>query len=223
MNQRNKEKIIAVIPAHNEEKYIGDVVKKTKKYVSKVIVVDDASTDKTGEIAKKEGAIVLRHIVNLGLGGSLKTGCEAACELNTDIIVTIDGDGQHDPDEIPKLISVIKEKKVDAVFGERPFNKKMPFVKKIGNQLFYLISKYLFKIKVKDTQTGYRIFTSNCYRKIKWDSNDYAVASEILINCEKNKLKYISCEVKTIYYENQKGTTILDGIKILIKMLKFKF
>jgi hypothetical protein len=140
-----------------------------------------------------------------------------------DIIITLDGDGQHDPDEIPKLISILKEKNVDAVFGERPFNKNMPFVKKMGNYFFYLLSKYIFKIKVKDTQTGYRIFTSNAYKKIRWSSNDYAVASEMLINAENNHLKYASCEVRTIYHENQKGTTILDGVKILIKMFRFKF
>lgn len=216
-------KIIAVIPAHNEEKYISEVVKGTKKYVSQVIVVDDASTDKTGELAKKAGAIVLRHVVNLGLGGTLKTGCDAAILLNAKIIVTLDGDGQHDYSEIPKVTSHIIIKKVDAVFGERPFSRNMPFVKKMGNHFFHLFSKHIFGIKVRDTQTGYRAFTTEAYKKIRWASADYAVASEMLINAEKHKLNYVPQEVKTIYHENQKGTTILDGLKIANKMIHLKF
>ena len=218
-----KQKVIAVIPAHNEEKYIEDVVRETKKYVDEAIVVDDASTDKTGELAKKAGAIVLRHAVNLGLGGTLKTGCDAACLLNADIIVTLDGDGQHDPREIQKLVNSLIKNKVDAVFGERPFNNNMPFVKKTGNRFFHLYSRYVFGIKVRDTQTGYRVFTSEAYKKIRWISRDYAVASEMLINAEREKIRYIPQEVRTIYHEDQKGTTILDGIKIANKMLNLKF
>jgi glycosyltransferase involved in cell wall biosynthesis len=218
-----EKKIIAVIPAHNEQKYISSVVKQTKKYVDEVIVVDDASTDKTGELAKKAGAVVLRHEINLGLGGTLKTGCDGALILEADIIITLDGDGQHDPHEIPKLVKKLEETKADAVFGERPFSKEMPFVKKIGNKFFHVFSKSIFGIKVKDTQTGYRLFTARAYEKIRWKSADYAVASEMLINAEKHNLKYVPQEVRTIYHENQKGTTIMDGLKIANKMLNLKF
>ena len=105
-------KLFAVIPAHNESAHIKNVVMGTKKYVSKVIVVDDASKDDTFEIASKAGATVLRHIVNLGLGGTLKTGCDAAILLGADAIVTLDGDGQHDPSEIPKLLDAMKRNKI---------------------------------------------------------------------------------------------------------------
>jgi len=216
-------KIIAVIPAHNEEKYIFDVVKETKKYADQVIVVDDASCDKTSMLAKKAGAMVLRHVVNLGLGGTLKTGCDAAILLNAKIIVTLDGDGQHDPSELPKITARLVSGEVEAVFGERPFSKNMPFVKKMGNHFFHLFSKNIFGIKVRDTQTGYRAFTAEAYKKIRWESADYAVASEMLINAEKHKLNYVPQEIKTIYHEDQKGTTILDGLKIANKMIKLKF
>ncbi|MBU4002964.1 MAG: glycosyltransferase family 2 protein [Proteobacteria bacterium] len=221
--QIKKKKIIAVIPAYNEEKHIAKVVRETKKYVDKVIVVDDASTDETGNLARKAGAIVLRHEINIGLGGTLKTGCDGALILGADIIITLDGDGQHDSHEIPKLVNKLIKTKSDAVFGERPFNKTMPFVKKMGNRFFHIFSKYIFGIKVKDTQTGFRIFTSKTYKKIRWESSDYSVASEMLINAENHNLKYMPQEVSTIYYENQKGTTIIDGIKIANKMLNLKF
>jgi glycosyltransferase involved in cell wall biosynthesis len=216
-------KVIAVIPARNEEKYISEVIKETKKYVNHVIVVNDASTDKTAKIAKEAGAIVLSHVFNLGLGGSLKTGCDAAIKLRADIIITLDGDGQHDPSEIPKLLKKQEDTGADAIFGERPFNKKMPFTKKLGNKFFQVFSKKIFGIKVRDTQTGFRLFTNKAYKLIRWKSSDYAVASEMLINAEKHKLKYFPQEIKTIYHENEKGTTVLDGINIANKMLKLKF
>lgn len=223
MEKREKEMLVAVIPAHNEEKTIAEVVRETKKHVDEAIVVDDASIDNTASLAEKAGAIVLRHAVNLGLGGALKTGCDAASFLNAGIIITLDGDGQHDPSEIPKLVSTLKKKKLDAVFGERPFNKKMPFVKKLGNRFFNKFSKYFFGIKVKDTQTGFRVFTAESYKKIRWKSRDYAVASEMLINSEEQKLKYSGKQIKTIYNDAHKGTTMLDGLKIMNRMLNLKF
>ncbi len=221
--EKTKQKIIAVIPAHNEEKYIQKVVEETKKYADEVIVVDDASKDNTGNIARNAGAVVLRHEVNLGLGATLKTGCDAALILDADLIITLDGDGQHDPKDIPDLLKKLKETNSDIIFGEREFNENMPVVKKTGNKFFHEFSKDIFGIKIRDTQTGFRIFSSDAYKKIRWKSSDYAVASEILINTEENKLKYTSEKIKTIYYENQKGTTIIDGIKIANKMLDLKF
>ena len=215
--------VIAVIPACNEEKYIENVVNETKKYVSQVIVVDDGSSDSTGDIAKEKGAIVLRHVINLGLGAALKTGCDAAAKLGAKIIVTLDGDGQHDPCEIPKLINALERNNTGIVFGERRFDSSMPFVKKVGNNFFRILSNYFFKIKLKDTQTGYRVFTAETYDKILWNSSDYAVASEILMNAEKNNVSYAGEKIRTIYHENKKGTTIFDGIKITNKMLNLKF
>ena len=103
-----KKKIFAIIPAYNEEKHINKVVKQTKKYVDNVIVVDDGSKDKTKAAASKAKAIVLRHLVNLGKGASLKTGCDYAVKNNADIMIVIDADAQHDPDEIPKFLETIK-------------------------------------------------------------------------------------------------------------------
>ena len=212
-------KIIAVVPAYNEEATVGKVVKKIDKYVDRVIVVDDCSKDNTFKEAKEAGATVLRHIVNLGLGSTLKTGCEAAIGLKGDIIITIDGDGQHSPAEIPKLIEMLQSEKLDIVFGRRPYDRNMPLVKKLGNLTLDSISRILFGVDVKDTQTGYRVFTKEAYRKIKWDSPRYAVASEIVMNVGRNKLRYNQIPIKTIYLDEFKGTTLLTGIKILIQML----
>ena len=213
-----RKKIITVIPAYNEEKYIKSVIRKTQRYISRIIIVDDASTDNTNYIAKSTGAMVLRHPINLGLGGALKTGCDAAFFLGADYIITLDGDGQHDPAEIYKLLKKLIVTNSEIVFGEREFNKDMPFTKRVFNKAGNTLTKKIHNVKIKDTQTGFRIFTRNAYRKIRWKSRDYAVASEIIRNAQRNNLKYCSERIKTIYHENYKGTSIMDGIKIINKM-----
>jgi glycosyltransferase involved in cell wall biosynthesis len=215
-------KIIAVIPAHNEEKYIFEVVKKAKQYVNEVIVVNDNSYDNTANIARNAGAMVITHDVNLGLGATLKTGCEAALILGANVIITLDGDGQHDPDEIPILLKKLYSSNSDFVLGERPFDNNMPIVKKVGNIFFQRFSKQMFQMNFNDTQSGYRVFTIEAYKKIKWDSMDYKVASEILINVKKHNINHSSEEIKTIYHENQKGTTPIDGLKIAYHIIKMR-
>jgi len=212
-------KTIVIIPAFNEEKTINTVVKNAKKFVDKVIVVDDGSTDRTGDEAKNSGALVIRHIINMGLGFSLRTGCEKALKKGADIIVTIDADGQHDPKEIPKLVEELKKNKLDIVIGYRTPDKNMPFTKKLGNWLIYNSSKLFFGVDIKDTQSGFRVFTKKAYYKIKWDSARYAVASEIVMHIGKNKLKYKEVPIKTIYEDKFKGTTIIDGVKIFLHMV----
>jgi len=121
--------LIAIIPAKNEELNIGEVVSKTKKHVDFVLVIDDASEDKTKEIAELEGAFVIRNSVNLGKADCLKIGFKYAFEHNYDTITLLDGDGQHDPDELPKLLQKLNEG-YDIVVGARQFDiKQMPYLR----------------------------------------------------------------------------------------------
>ncbi|EHR79127.1 glycosyl transferase [Thermococcus litoralis DSM 5473] len=114
-------KTLIIIPAYNEELTIGSVVALAKKY-GDVLVVDDGSKDRTSEIAQKAGAIVIRHEVNKGKGAALKTGFGYALANGYDVIVTIDADGQHNPDEIPLLLKPILEGEADLVIGSRYLN-----------------------------------------------------------------------------------------------------
>jgi len=212
-----KNRVFAVIPAYNEEKRIYEVVKNTKKYVDNVIVVDDGSSDKTKEIAKKAKAIVLRHLVNLGKGASLKTGCDFAIENKADIIIVIDADNQHNPKEIPNFLESIK--KHDVVLAYRRRNKNMPQTMQFGNWFINKTIKFLYGIKIKDSQCGYRAFTSKAYKKLRWKASDYSMESEMITNIGKNKLSYAEIPVETIYSDKYKGTTIFDGIKIVIDLL----
>jgi len=214
-------KTVAVIPAYNEEKYVGDVVREVKKYVDSVIVVDDGSRDNTSKEAGRNGAITLRHIVNMGKGFALQTGCEKAISLG-DLIVVLDADGQHDPAEIPGMIRALQEEGLDMVIGARPTDKNMPAVLKVGNWWIKSLSRFLFRIRAKDTQSGFRVFTKDAYGKIAWTSAGYFVETEMLINASKNRLKYREVPIKTIYHDDYKGTTLIDGIRISLNMLSWK-
>ena len=165
-----KKKIFAVIPAYNEEKQISGVVKKTKKYVNNVVVVDDGSKDKTKDTAKKSKAIVLQHLVNLGKGAALKTGCDYAVKNKADIIIVIDADAQHNPDDIPKFLENLKND--DIILTYRRLNKNMPFILKFGNLFINKTINFLYGIKIKDSQCGYRAFTAKAYKKLRWKASD---------------------------------------------------
>lgn len=210
-------KTFAVIPAYNEEKRIGSVIKKTKKYVKNIIVVDDGSRDRTFEVAEKLKVVVAKHPINLGKGAALKTGCEIAIRKGAEIIVLIDSDGQHNPHEIPKLIKSLDDS--DIVFGCRELSKNMPFTMRFGNWFIRLTMHVLFGIKLKDTQCGFRALTKQAYKKIRWSSTDYAVESEMIANSGKKNLKFKPVDVETIYSDSYKGTTVMDGLKIVSNML----
>ena len=215
-----KKKIFAVIPAYNEEKQISRVVKKTKKYVNNVVVVDDGSKDKTKDTAKKSKAIVLRHLVNLGKGATLKTGCDYALKNNADIVIAIDADAQHNPNEIPKFLKNLK--KYDVVIAYRKLNKNMPFILKFGNLFINKTINFLYGIKIKDSQCGYRAFTAKAYKKLRWKASDYSMESEMIAKIGKYKLSYKEIPIETIYSDKYKGTTILDGIKIVFDLLLWR-
>jgi len=215
-----KKSIFAIIAAKDEEKHISDVVKYTKKYVDKVIVVDDGSTDSTEEKAEKAGATVLKHIVNLGKGSAMNTGCEYAISKGAKIIVLLAADGQHEPKEIPKLAKKLEPSEI--VFGIRTQKKNMPAVLKFGNWVINKISHYLYKIHIPDTQCGFRAFNSKIYKKIRWQSTDYSMESEMIANVGKKRLKYSTIPISTIYSDRYKGTTIIDGIKIVGNMIWWK-
>jgi len=219
---KNKKKTIAVIPAFNEAKRIGSVISETKKHVDEVIVVDDHSKDNTAAVAKKSGVITIRLATNMGAGMATRIGCDIAVEKDADVIVTLDADGQHSPDDIPKLIKELNKQGLDIVFGSRPRNKNMPFMKCVGNFGLSLVANFLFGVNIKDSQTGFHAFTKNAYTNLRWSSNRYGIVSEFVANVGKNKLKYKEVKVKTIYTDKIAGMRKRDAVKSVIDMVKWR-
>jgi len=211
----------AIIPAYNESRKIVNVISNVKKYCKNIVVVDDGSKDSTSDVAESEKVIVLRHIINLGKGAALKTGCDFAVKKGAKQIIAIDADGQHDPKEINHFINALKGK--DIVFGYRRFTKTMPFIFRFGNSFINFVIKLLYGIDLMDTQCGYRAFTSSAYKKIKWNASDYTMESEMIANTGKNHLRHSEIEVETIYEDRHKGTTVFDGVKIVFDMIIWRF
>ncbi len=212
--------IWVVIPAYNEAGRLGEVVKQARNYASRVIVVDDGSTDGTGAVAKKAGAIVLGHIINMGKGAALKTGCDFAIGQGAKVIITLDADAQHRPGDIPKFLE--KMKGVGMVFGCRGLNENMPPILRFGNRFITMLTSFLYGVSIPDTQSGFRAFTVETYKKIRWKANDYSMESEMIANVGRQKVKYAIVPIETLYPDRYKGTTVLDGIKIVLNLLRWK-
>ncbi len=193
-------RIAVVIPAYREGERIARVVKAIKSFVPTVVVVDDCSPDNTSDEAHAAGAIVVRHEVNKGKGAALKTAFKKLAELGYDYGITMDGDGQHDPQHLPSFIKEIKESNATMVIGNRFSNAQgMPKVRWLVNRSMSWIISRICRCSIPDTQCGYRaIAVANpCVTAAKSDHFDYE--SEVLILIARDKGVIRSVPVKTIY------------------------
>jgi len=192
---------LVCIPAYNEEGPIADVIKRASNYADKVIIYDDGSTDQTSKEAKRAGAVVITGNKNKGKGAALKSLFDYAKENNADAMVTIDGDGQFLPEEIPKLLNPILEKKSDVVIGYRFDDKtEMPNYRKFGNKVLDKITNLASELPFKDTQSGFRSYSKKAINSINFSDTGFGVDSEILVSASRNGLK-ISEEKVTVIYD----------------------
>ncbi|MHA1834578.1 MAG: glycosyltransferase family 2 protein [Candidatus Baldrarchaeia archaeon] len=199
-------RVFCVIPAFNEEKYIYDVAKIAKEFVDVVVVVDDGSIDKTFSRAIDSGAVVLRHEENMGKGAALRTGFKYALEHGADIVVTLDGDMQHDPLEIPKFLEKIREEGVDIVVGSRFLEKVkgMPIQRRLSNFITTKVLNKVFKVPVTDSQSGFRAFKRKVLEKVTFKDNRYGAETEILIEAKRKGFNIVEVPI-SVKYENQKS------------------
>lgn len=216
--------IIAAMPAFNEGHVIADVIQGCKKYVDRVIVVDDCSTDNTGEIAKFLGADVVRHDVNKGYGAALKSCFRVAREIDADSMVIIDSDGQHDPSEIPKLLEPLKDG-FDLVIGSRFVygnGKNVPTYRKIGMKILDIATKLAGGINVTDSQSGFRAYGKKAIEDIRFNGEDMSAGSEILVQAKDHNLKYTEVEIHCRYdlEDCSSQNPFVHGSRVLLQILK---
>lgn len=217
--------IFIVIPVYNEELVIAEVLSEIKNSgFHNIIVVDDGSTDKTLEKAKEiEGVKVLRHKINRGKGAATKTGIEAAKLLGAGIIVTMDGDGQHDPEDIQKLIQPILQKRCEVVLGTRLKNPEgMPYYKRLHNHIANAVVWYFFGLWVTDSQSGFRAYSQKAAELINTKADRYDYDSEVIREIHNYKLTYEEIPIKVKYTEYSMGKIqkqgFLNGLKTIYKM-----
>jgi len=224
-----KNKVTMVIPVYNSEKYIGrcleSVLNQTYKDID-ILVINDGSKDNTLEIARSvqkdypNQIYIVSHIINRGLGAALKTGMTDALKHNAKYIITFDADGQHAFEDIPKVLKPLQDKKVDAVIGSRIF-EDMPTTKRFANNVMNILTHIFYGIKVKDSQSGLRAFSSEAAKKIDVVSAGYGVSSEFIKEIKNNQISFDEVPITTIYTDEtqHKGTNAIVGIKIMFKMI----
>ena len=200
--------ILVCIPAFNEGKVIDKVIKDCLKFSNEVVVCDDGSMDNTYEVADSAGADVIRHEKNIGKGESLRSLFKFARHSNHDIIVTIDGDGQFIPEEIPKLVKSIKENKSDLVIGYRfDDTTEIPNYRRFGNKMLDKMTNMVEEISVRDTQSGFRAYSRKVIDDIDFKMKGFGADAEILIDAAKKGYRLSEEKITVIYDTGTKTST----------------
>ena len=220
-------KIIICIPAFNEGKTISDIVNKSKKYANEVIVYDDGSTDDTYEVTKSTGATVIRNPENKGYGVAIRSLFQAAREQDADVMVTLDSDGQHNPDQIPDLVEPILKQGFDLVIGSRFLKRdnkvKVPRYRSFGVKTITKLAQSASYSGISDSQSGFRAYSKSALSKINLFEDGMAVSTEILLRAKEKNL--LSTEVPiTINYDIKDTSThnpITHGIGVLYSVFQF--
>jgi glycosyltransferase involved in cell wall biosynthesis len=215
--------IIAVIPAYNEERFIGSVVLKTRQYADAVIVVDDGSMDATGKIAEAAGAVVVQHRQNLGKGVALSTGFCRARELEPAVVVTLDADGQHLPEEVTRVVAPVLDGQADIVVGSRYLEKKskVPLHRIWGHIVFNFLTNRVSGVPVTDSQSGFRAFSPLALCALSsFHSNGFSVESEMQLQAREHSLRVTEVPVTIHYYDKPKRPVVIHGLMVLNGILR---
>ena len=219
-------KIVAAIPAFNEERTIAKVVVRALEHVEVVVVVDDGSEDETALIAEKLGARVIRHGRNLGYGDAIRTCFRAARELEADVMVTVDADGQHDPDDIPRLVEPIRQGKADCVIGSRMLNKShngTPPYRSMGIKLITKLSGLGSSAKLTDAQSGMRAYGPKAIASINPSELGMGASTEILGHMDRLGLNVQEVSISATYSGRDTSThhPVFHGLDVIASMVKF--
>jgi glycosyltransferase involved in cell wall biosynthesis len=229
MEKLTVKRLCVVIPAYNEARVIGDVVKDVKKVFSKtiydttIIVVNDNSKDETSENARKAGAVVIDHILNSGAGGATATGLSYAEQEGFNIAATMDADGQHKGRDVLQGVDKISNSTTDLLIGSRLIDSSgMSKVKVLGNKGLSLITYLLFGVNSTDSQSGLRIYSRRALEELRWKTSGYEFCSEMLWRAKQQNLIIDEYPIQAIYteYSKSKGQNNWNAINIIKSLLK---
>ena len=219
-DKRQKIRVLAGIPAYNEARYIGSVVLQARQYVDEVIVVEDGSTDNTARVAELAGATVIRHNQNRGYGAAVRSILAEAKKRNPDVLVLLDADSQHNPNEIPALIEPVSEG-FDLVIGSREAQKdKTPRYRRIGQKVVLHSTRLASKANISDSECGFRAFSKRAISELELKASGMAVSAETIVRAVEKNLRITEVPISNIY--TMDGSTlnpIRHGIDVLSRII----
>jgi glycosyltransferase involved in cell wall biosynthesis len=215
----NKPRIAAVIPAYNEEKHIGDVVRRTRQQLDDVLVVDDGSQDKTADNARAAGAEVIVHEQNLGKGETIKTGLRHFLERQFDFVIILDADGQHPPEEIDRFVTAaLSAKEPKLILGTRMNDlSSMPFVRRFVNRWMSNRISAVCGQQIPDTQCGFRMLHRQLIPELLGGAARFDYETEMLIIASRKGFKIGSVPISTVYSDE---VTSIHPVRDTIRFFK---
>ena len=221
MSGRENERFCVVVPGYNEGKRIGDVVRGIREHCPDVVVVDDGSSDDTVSEAEAAGAHVVRHDRNRGKGVALESGFRYAIEEKYDFVVTMDGDGQHDPADVPILVEEYVRSGKPVIIGSRMARpENMPLKRRLTNRFMSWLLSREMKQWVPDTQSGFRLYRSDVLELLGTESGGFAAESECLLRLAGNGVQIGSAPIKVIYGDEVSKISPLKDAFRFFRMLR---
>ena len=219
---------VALIPAYNEERFIGPLVHTTRSYVDYVVVVDDGSRDICRPVARHAGAIVVQHQFNKGKAAAVNTGFAQVRRMGAGAMVMLDGDGQHCPDDIPTVLAPIIEDRADVVIGSRFLKVKsdIPVYRQVGQHGLNLVTNLASGVRVSDSQSGFRAFSSQALEVLSFGQGGFSVESEMQFRVREHALRVTEVPIKVTYAEKAKrnpakhGMQVINGIAHLVSLTR---
>jgi len=217
-------KITVGIPAFNEEKNIASIISRLKDFTDSIVVCDDGSSDMTAKIAEDMGAILVKHPKNLGYGAAIRTIFLKAKDLESDVLVTLDGDGQHQIMDVEKILKPIEKNQADIVIGSRFLDKKsdVPKYREFGINVITKVTNVTIKNKLTDAQSGLRAYSKKVLSEIAPSDSGMGISTEILIKSSSKGFKIVEIPI-TISYAGETSTQnpVSHGTSVLFSTIKY--
>jgi glycosyltransferase involved in cell wall biosynthesis len=222
--RRHNPRVVAAIPCHNEEQFIADIVRSVKQHVHQVVVVDDGSSDDTSKAAEAAGALVVRHGSNRGPGVAYRSCFKAASELDADVLVTLDGDGQHLPEELPRVLAPLLRGEADLVIGSRFLDHyEIPRYRKFGIDVITWLYNLGSPVKVVDAQSCFRGYNRRALDTLTISENGFGFSVELLVQARAHGLTIKEVPISCVYHsDSHSQNPVTHGLTVALMVVKHR-